>query len=66
MRRPQLVVLAVLCVALVAPSFIGAGTPGPGVKSPEVTTTKWINNKGPVSWDRLAGKLILVEKWATW
>lgn len=46
--------------------------PGEGAKivpkgsAPALTTTSWINNTGPVTWDALQGKTILIEKWATW
>ncbi len=37
-----------------------------GSKAPPVEPSKWLNNKGPVSWNDLKGRVILVEKWATW
>ena len=37
-----------------------------GSKAPEVTPSKWMNTSTKVSWDSLKGRVILVEKWATW
>ncbi len=37
-----------------------------GTKAPPLKPEKWWNNKGPVSWSALAGRVLLIEKWATW
>jgi thiol-disulfide isomerase/thioredoxin len=37
-----------------------------GMPAPAVEPSEWINTSGPVSWSSLKGKVILVEKWATW
>jgi len=55
--------LAALAAAqLTTPAVLG----GVGDKASSVEPSEWINNKGPVSWSNLKGRLILVEKWATW
>ena len=35
-------------------------------KAPEITPGKWFNNPKNLTWNDLKGRLILVEKWATW
>lgn len=37
-----------------------------GSKAPALKSTQWLNHKGKVSWSSLAGRVILIEKWATW
>ncbi|MHC4391575.1 MAG: hypothetical protein ACYS22_09685 [Planctomycetota bacterium] len=37
-----------------------------GEPAPELTPSKWLNHKGPINWQMLQGKLIVIEKWATW
>ena len=34
--------------------------------SPPTEPQAWINITGPVSWKALAGRVIFIEKWATW
>ncbi|HBO52279.1 MAG TPA: thioredoxin, partial [Planctomycetes bacterium] len=37
-----------------------------GTPAPEVKPSVWLNTQGKdVSWSRLKGRVILVEKWAT-
>lgn len=54
---------AVLLAALAAPAFAGSEV---GDEAPSLTPGGWINGKGPVSWEGMKGKLVLIEKWATW
>ena len=54
---------AVLEAAMAVSAFAGSEV---GDKAPELEPSGWLNNVGPVSWERLEGKLILIEKWATW
>lgn len=37
-----------------------------GARAPEVEVSKWFNASGPMTWKELNGKVILLEKWATW
>ena len=37
-----------------------------GSKAPELDPKEWINGKGNLSWASLKGRVILIEKWATW
>ena len=63
MTRPILHVLA----ALALPAGVAFhGGRAEAAKAPEVKPTEWLNAKGATSWDTLKGRLILVEKWATW
>lgn len=56
---------------LVLAAILAVGTPGfcgseVGDTAPELTPGGWINATGPTTWAGLQGKLILIEKWATW
>lgn len=63
-RRPFVAPLAAaLVVAMAAPAFSGSEV---GDAAPAVTPGGWLNNVGPVSWESFEGKLVLLEKWATW
>src|SRR5262245_60047644 len=50
--------------------LLGAGLPlaasAVGDKASSVEPSEWINGKGSTTWRSLKGRLILVEKWATW
>ena len=37
-----------------------------GSQAPALEPSEWLNVKGPLSWKDLKGRLVLVEKWATW
>jgi hypothetical protein len=37
-----------------------------GSPAPALEPTEWLNTKVATSWNDLKGKLVLVEKWATW
>ena len=63
MRRKWLVLPFAALVLTAATSVYGAEV---GEKAPELTPSKWLNTKVPVSWKDLAGRVILIEKWATW
>lgn len=39
---------------------------GAGTRAPAVEPDVWLNHLGDISWKSLEGRLILVEKWATW
>lgn len=57
-----LLVLAAI-LALGTPTFGGSEV---GDTAPELKPGGWINAVGPTSWATMQGKLILIEKWATW
>ncbi len=40
-------------------------TPTVGDDAPSLSPSQWLNGKGNVSWDKLKGRVILVENWAT-
>ena len=40
-------------------------TPTVGDDAPSISPSQWLNTKGSVSWDKLKGRVILVENWAT-
>jgi thiol-disulfide isomerase/thioredoxin len=61
MMRPFAVGLGIV---LVLAARVPAGEVG--MPAPAVEPSEWINTSGPVSWSSLKGKVILVEKWATW
>lgn len=64
-RTRCLTVLGALLSFALLPSFAAAGGLV-GQKAPTVEPSEWINAKGAVNWQSLRGRLILVEKWATW
>jgi hypothetical protein len=37
-----------------------------GSDAPDFEPSQWLNAKGNVSWKTLKGRVILLEKWATW
>ena len=37
-----------------------------GSKASPVEPSEWLNVKGSFSWNAVKGRLVLVEKWATW
>lgn len=37
-----------------------------GMPAPAVEPTEWLNTSPSSTWAGLKGRLILVEKWATW
>jgi hypothetical protein len=37
-----------------------------GSPAPDIEPSEWLNTKTPLSWSQLAGRVILIEKWATW
>jgi hypothetical protein len=58
------VVAAILASAWTLPAL--AGSPGAGESAPVLAPTEWLNSQGTLDWDTLKGKVILIEKWATW
>ena len=56
--------VALLLAGAASPAF--AGSPGKGATAPPVNPSAWLNHQGPISWEALRGRLVLVEKWATW
>lgn len=36
-----------------------------GSKAPTLEPTDWLNTKGNLTWDALKGRVVLIEKWAT-
>lgn len=43
-----------------------AKSPSAGPKAPPFQPNQWVNQKGPVPASAFQGRLVLVEKWATW
>lgn len=37
-----------------------------GEKAPAVEPKEWLNSKDAITWSQLKGRVILIEKWATW
>lgn len=37
-----------------------------GSPAPAVEPSEWLNSKTPLTWKELQGRVILVERWATW
>lgn len=63
-RRSFVRPLAVaLVAAMVVPAFAGSNV---GDDAPTMNPQGYLNAKGPIAWDDLQGKVILIEKWATW
>ena len=46
-------------------SFV-SGSAKVGSSAPAVEPSQWLNSPGAVSWHGLKGRLVLIEKWATW
>ena len=40
-------------------------TPTVGDDAPGLSPSQWLNGKGNVSWEKLKGRVILVENWRT-
>ncbi len=59
LHRARLALLAAILVP------VGLGTAVAEKASP-VEPSKWLNSKTPIDWKKLQGRVILVEKWATW
>jgi len=55
---------SLLAAAFLLPS--GLASPVRAESAPPIEPKSWLNNKTPVSWKSLKGRVILVEKWATW
>ena len=54
-----------LVASLALPALVQGGS-DIGSDAPALEPVEWLNHKGPISWKALKGRLILVEKWATW
>lgn len=39
--------------------------PTVGEEAPGLSPSEWLNGKSTVSWDKLKGRVILIENWAT-
>ena len=61
------VVLAALLAALVRQGIAPRGSRGvsPGQKAPPIEAAGWVNGKAPTA-ESLAGKVIVIDCWATW
>ena len=57
--------LAIVAICLLASFPVLAGS-AVGDVAPTIKPGGWINIEGTTTWESLAGKLILIEKWATW
>jgi hypothetical protein len=58
-----------LPLSLAAACLLAGGMASPAAvaeSAPPVEPSQWLNSKTPISWDGLKGRVILVEKWATW
>lgn len=60
--------LLIVVVALLALGRRGGGTDlvPAGTSLPPLMAEGWINNEEPVTSERLAGKVVVVDCWATW
>ena len=38
----------------------------PGSPAPALDGTAWLNTEGPLAWDELQGKVVLLDFWGTW
>ncbi|MDE0959495.1 MAG: hypothetical protein OSB09_01810 [Planctomycetota bacterium] len=54
-----------IAILLLASIQVEAGSEV-GDTAPALNAGGWINIDANTSWDSLQGKLILIEKWATW
>jgi len=50
---------ALLAPAAARPAEVGSSAPA-------LEPTEWLNHTGGLSWKDLKGRVVLVEKWATW
>ena len=64
-KRQGLRFIATLLLAALVAAPIHAGSEV-GDKAPKMTPGGWFNMKAGTTWEDLEGKLILIEKWATW
>ena len=64
-KRQGLGFIAALLLAALVAAPIHAGSEV-GDKAPKMTPGGWFNMKAGTTWEDLEGKLILIEKWATW
>jgi hypothetical protein len=62
MRR-EILAAAFVAATLGASTARGAAVGSP---APALEPTKWLNAKGNVTWGSFKGRLVMVEKWATW
>ncbi len=59
-------------IGLLATTFLALGiaeahgSASVGSPAPALEPTEWLNTKTPTTWKDLKGRLILIEKWATW
>ncbi|HVR75204.1 MAG TPA: hypothetical protein VMT52_12760 [Planctomycetota bacterium] len=60
----KLALQAMACVA-VSLSAAASAASTVGSPAPALEPTEWLNTK-TTSWTDLKGRLVLVEKWATW
>jgi hypothetical protein len=51
---------------LVLSASLPAHASAVGSPAPAVEPTEWLNSPPGTSWQGLKGRLVLVEKWATW
>jgi len=65
MKAPAPALLATIAALLAGGPAPGA-SPGKGEKAPPVEPKEWINAPPNPSWSTFRGRLVLVEKWATW
>lgn len=54
--------------AWLAVAVLGGAAEGVAVgqKAPPLRPRMWMNNRAPVTATTLQGRLVLIEKWATW
>ncbi|MGE4615053.1 MAG: hypothetical protein AAEJ46_12035 [Planctomycetota bacterium] len=57
--------LAVVAICLLASLPVQAGSEV-GDVAPALKPGGWVNIDETTTWESLSGKLILIEKWATW
>lgn len=62
MVRRAVAALAAALVLAAAPVAAGSDV---GTPAPPIRPSHWVNNKVPVTWESLQGRVILLELWAS-
>ena len=67
MRRERLALAAFVALASAGSlSNVSAAAGAVGSPATAVEPTEWLNAPAGISWAALKGRLVIVEKWATW
>lgn len=63
----RVMTIAALAAAIAIAGSTLRSTPPKGTPAPELKPSEWLNTQGKdITWAKLKGRVILVEKWATW